>query len=38
MVPRGHWTRKSIDSFWKKLKQDKEEANVALKKSRIQSS
>jgi hypothetical protein len=33
MVPRGHWTRKNINSFWKQLRQSKEEANAAIKKA-----
>jgi hypothetical protein len=33
MVPRGHWTRKNIDSFWKQLRQSKEEANAAIRKA-----
>jgi hypothetical protein len=32
MVPRGHWTRKNIDSLWKQLRQSKEEANAAIRK------
>jgi hypothetical protein len=35
MVPRGHWTSKTIDSFWKQLRQTKEEANAAIKKRSI---
>ncbi len=33
MVPRGHWTRKTIDLFWEKRKCSKEEANAAIKKA-----
>jgi hypothetical protein len=33
MVPRGHWTRKTIDSFWEKRKLSKEEANAAIRKA-----
>jgi hypothetical protein len=28
----GHWTRKNIESFWKQLRQSKEEATATIRK------
>jgi hypothetical protein len=30
MVPRGHWSRKNISSFWKQFKLAQEEANLTV--------